>query len=90
MNLGEIIGNLPADIEHSQTTTVRILGMPVLKLTIRGPDDKDRDGAPEFFVDIDIGGADVYAGLVELDPKIVAQGGKALVDSVLAMLPKGK
>jgi hypothetical protein len=83
MNIGEFIGNMPVVVEHSQKTTIAIFGVEVLSLSVRGPKDADNDGAPEFAVDLNIGGKDIYDGPIELAQETVTQGGAALIGSVL-------
>lgn len=45
----------------------------IIHLVVTGPKDEDKDGWPEFMVDLDLGGRDVFHEDIELDPELLAE-----------------
>jgi hypothetical protein len=58
----------------------------VAQLIITGPTDKDRDGLPEFMVDLDLGGEDVFHEDVELDPQLLQAAVDGAGDATAGLL----
>lgn len=75
-------------LKHKQTWELQVFGF-VNKLTIEGPTDKDKDGFPEFKVNLDLPGkAFDVSTVVELDPKVLMKDGPRVFQSVVEEIAK--